>query len=115
MALICRSTFFDRTSFPEGASSLPLRHSAKKTTKTSNKQKENKLLSYQPPSRKIKPFFRNKQYFNVLQLYFHFSIYICLILSFINECKYFQFSVLNIKVKSKMCINFIFYFVKLLI
>ena len=46
---------------------------------------------------------------------FTFSIYICSISLFINVCKYFQYNVLNVKVKSKTCINFIFYFVKLLI
>ena len=40
------------------------------------------------------------------------SIYICSILRLINVYRYFQFNVLNIKVKSKICISFIFYSVK---
>ena len=120
----------NRTSFPEGASSLPLRDIPPKRQlkPQTNKEKTNYFLTnHQRRKTFLKTaisqrtiiflslfslhlfnftFHQNKpskcQNSNISS-YYNFtsycSIYICSILPFINVCKDFQFSVLNIKVK----------------
>ena len=129
--------FFNRTSFPEEASSLPLRETLPKRQLKPQTNKTEKKLNFFKTAVSQRTiillslfnlhlfnftFHQNKPskcQNNNISSYdnftFYYSVYICSILPFINVCKYFQLSVLNIKVKSKMCINFIFYFVKLLI
>ena len=69
--------FFNRTSFPKGASSLPLRDILPKRQlkPQTNKKKTNYFLT-KHQSRKIKLFLKKQQYHNILQFYLHHSIYI---------------------------------------